>query len=441
VEIAAAIILLGTQSTYAAGEVYASFVDAGEIVSGKNIVALTIPPGKYAILAKINIDQDDGKISKKLLTVSCILRSVGVSDTNVIRLHPSAIQGSIHSDNGAMPFQVVTELRANTQISMGCTFPFSESRKLSFRFAKITAIRVEGSLCEKPSPAICSDTASDVFATFRESGSITAGVPIVKLSVPRGRYAIFAKINLDQDDTQNHARVLCALRAGTDSDRNVIALQQSGENRLDNAAVPFQAVEEFQTPLVNPSQPVVSHHDIDLTCRITDGESSKLSFRFAKIMAIRVDGSVCEKPSPAECGKVSGDLYATFKESGSIVSDEPILRLGVPAGLYAVFAKINTDQDDTTNWVTVVCTLQADLDLDRNVSRLQPSGLFAVDNDTVPLHLLQILPEGSLGGITTSCKFDAAESSLLSFRYAKITALRIHGNRCEKPSPANCLPR
>jgi hypothetical protein len=211
---------------------------------------------------------------------------------------------------------------------------------------------------------------------------------------------------------------------------------------LDNAAIPFQTVEEFRTRWVDPVPPDTPLHDIDLVCRIVDGKSEKLSFRFAKIMAIRVDGSICEKPSPADCSDVSADLYATFKEgSGPIVSDKNIVNLRVPAGLYAMFAKVNTDQDDTTSWATVVCTLQADLDLDRNVSRLQPSASYAIDNDTVPLHLLQILPAGSLGGITLSCKFDPAESSLLSYRYPKITAIRIKGNRCEKPSPANCVSR
>lgn len=435
--IAAAMILTGLiQPSHAAtGDVFATFLDAGEIVSGRPVISLIVPSGKYAVFAKINIDQDAGHVGDKFVSVSCTLRPAKVLDTNMIRLQPSSEK---YLDNGTMPFQLVVELTSNTQIDLTCTFPTILSSKVSFRFAKITAIKFDGSLCEKPSPAICSDPASDVFATFKQSGSIVSGTPIVKLSVPYGKYAIFAKINIDQDDKYRFARPVCTLEAGTDLDRNVIRLQQSGETRLDNSAIPFQAVEEFRTEWVDPVPFDPPLHDIRLSCRFTTDDSRALSFRFAKIMAIKLDSSICKKPSPAVCRDVASDVYATFKESGPIVSDKPIVKLNVPEGIYAVFAKINIDQDDTKKLVTVVCTLRADLDVDRNVIRLQHSGV-AVDNATIPLQLVQVLP--SQGGIELFCKFEPFESSLLSFRFAKITAIRVRGNRCEEASPADCLPR
>src|SRR4030095_14980270 len=185
-KIAVAMILAGTQSSYAAGDVFASFKDAGEIHSGITIISLDLPSGKYAVFGKINIDQDDANLQPQLVTVTCSLRPGSVLDRNVIRLHPSAIDGSKASDNGSMPFQAAVELHNDTQISMMCTFPAAHSRKLSFRFAKITAIRVDGSICEKPSPAICSEAATEVLAAVQQSGSVTAGVPVAKLSVPSG---------------------------------------------------------------------------------------------------------------------------------------------------------------------------------------------------------------------------------------------------------------
>jgi hypothetical protein len=298
--IVAAMIVAG-QSSHAANDVFTTFVDAGEIVSGTPILALSIPPGRYAILAKINIDNDDGKLSSRFLAVTCTLAPAQVVDTNVIRFHPSAVTASKASDNFSMPFQVVTELRSNTTIVLVCRFPPLQSRKVSFRFAKMTAIRLAGSICERPSPARCSGAATAVFATFKQSGSITSGASIVKLSVPDGKYAIFAKINIDQDDADDAVRLTCALEAAKDDvDRTVIGLQGSGEQNLDNAAIPFQLVQEFrlETDPIPPDPPL---HDINLSCKVADGESSLLSFRFAKIMAIKLDGVLCEKASGETC--------------------------------------------------------------------------------------------------------------------------------------------
>ena len=138
-------------------------------------------------------------------------------------------------------------------------------------------------------------------------------------------------------------------------------------------------------------------------------------------------------------GYAANDIYATVKDAGSIVSGEPIVSLRVPGGLYAIFGKINIDQD-TKEWVTVVCTLRAALDIDRDVSRLQPSGYgSSVDNATIRLQLVTVLDFDDTNAIELSCKFEASESSLLSFRSARITAIRLDGNRCSKPSPADCM--
>lgn len=137
-----------------------------------------------------------------------------------------------------------------------------------------------------------SQAASDVFNVFKQSGAITSGTPIVTMRVPGGRYAIFAKLNIDQDDTVHHVTVTCVLTAGEDHDLNVIRLQSSGAFSVDNATMPLQLVQEFDPGSVN---------DIVLSCDFSELDSTLLSFRFAKVTAIRVDGESCNKPSPADC--------------------------------------------------------------------------------------------------------------------------------------------
>ncbi len=135
----------------------------------------------------------------------------------------------------------------------------------------------------------------------------------------------------------------------------------------------------------------------------------------------------------------ASDVFAVFKESGSIVSGSPIVALTVPPGRYAIFAKINVDQDDTTHHVTVECTLKAGGDLDLNVIRLQSSGTFRVDNGTIPLQIVESLARERAHDIVLSCTFAKLKSSLLSFRSARITALRLDGSLCDKANPAECI--
>ena len=132
---------------------------------------------------------------------------------------------------------------------------------------------------------------TDVFETSRRAGTVKSGRPIVKLSVAGGKYAIFAKINLDQDDSNDPARITCELLAD-DLDRNLVKLQSSGVNRVDNAVIPFQVVQEFSDRFVT---------ELTITCSFPRDDSSLLSFRSAKIMALRVDGKLCEEDSVATC--------------------------------------------------------------------------------------------------------------------------------------------
>ena len=139
-------------------------------------------------------------------------------------------------------------------------------------------------------------------------------------------------------------------------------------------------------------------------------------------------------------GQADSDVFNVFKRSGAITPGSPIVTMRVPGGRYAIFAKLNIDQDDTVHHVTVTCLLTAGEDHDLNVIRLQSSGVFSVDNATMPLQLVQEFEPDSVNDIVLSCEFSTLSSALLSFRFAKVTAIRVDGTSCNKPSPANCLP-
>ena len=138
--------------------------------------------------------------------------------------------------------------------------------------------------------------------------------------------------------------------------------------------------------------------------------------------------------------RAASDVFNVFKKSGAITSGSPIVTMRVPGGRYAIFAKLNMDQDDTVHHVTVTCVLRAGEDHDLNVIRLQSSGVFSVDNATMPLQLVHEFEPGSVNDIVLFCEFSALDSTLLSFRFAKVTAIRVDGASCNEPSPANCLP-
>jgi hypothetical protein len=148
--IAAALVFVAQPNIgHAADDVFAAVNESGSITTGSSIVDLLVPPGKYAFLAKINLDQD----SKEFVTVVCgLFAAAVVLDRNVIRLQPSSV---LYVDNGTMAFQGVLELKQDTQVALFCTSP--PKNVLSFRFARITAIKVDGTLCEHRSPAACPD--------------------------------------------------------------------------------------------------------------------------------------------------------------------------------------------------------------------------------------------------------------------------------------------
>jgi hypothetical protein len=153
--VAAIVLAFPVPPADATSDVFATSRKSGSVVSGEPIVELGVPVGKYAFLAKINLDQD----SKSFVTVECTLSMAGIPlDRNVIRLQPSGLKSV---DNLAMPFQAVEELATNVTIHLTCTFPPEDSSQLSFRFAKITAMRLDGKFCEKPTPAICPGPTSD----------------------------------------------------------------------------------------------------------------------------------------------------------------------------------------------------------------------------------------------------------------------------------------
>jgi hypothetical protein len=164
---AALLLAVQLQLSHAASDVFATVQKSGAILSGGNcptaecaadtpIAELIVPAGRYALLAKVNLDHD----ANGFATVVCALR-IGTLDldVNVIRLQPSSV---FHLDNAVSPLQAVLELRSNTQILLVCKFqnaPVPDSTlgpgKISFRFARITAIKIDGMLCEDSSPAFC----------------------------------------------------------------------------------------------------------------------------------------------------------------------------------------------------------------------------------------------------------------------------------------------
>ena len=133
-------------------------------------------------------------------------------------------------------------------------------------------------------------------------------------------------------------------------------------------------------------------------------------------------------------------VFASNDSGGTITSGVPIATLTVPAGKYAVFAKINIDHDDTvTKWMTITCTLRADTSIDQDVVRLHGSDdQAAVDKITLPLQLVHTFAKDMGNNITLFCEF-ASWVSLVSFTFAKITAIRLDGRFCKKRSPASCL--
>ena len=280
------LLIDNSERSDAATDVFATVTKSGAIVSGGGcptavcaadtpIAELIVPAGRYALLAKVNLDHD----ANGFATVVCALR-VGTLDLdlNVIRLQPS---GESHIDNAVSPLQAVPDVGRDTQILLSCKFqntPIPDSTlgpgKISFRFARITAIKIDGMLwriraphtaSRCPDDAICLQAADRRGLDRRRDNPHRRGASRscherrvrrrreIRLDRrgkgradtvgSRRQSAIFAKINLDQDDASAStvARIDCVLKASAVEDLNVIRLQFSSEKELDNTAVAFQA--------------------------------------------------------------------------------------------------------------------------------------------------------------------------------------------------------
>jgi hypothetical protein len=85
---AAMIVATAVTTSHAANDVFAASRAAGTLESRKPIVELDLPSGKYVILGKINIDQDN---DAAYVTVVCTL-SGGVPIAVEIAAHLPVIQ-------------------------------------------------------------------------------------------------------------------------------------------------------------------------------------------------------------------------------------------------------------------------------------------------------------------------------------------------------------
>ncbi len=117
---------------------------------------------------------------------------------------------------------------------------------------------------------------------FRNAFKATAnGSPLLTLAVPDGAWAIFAKMNVDNDDTASTHTLDCILKAnGKVIDENLIRVAPSGVQRLDNFEVTLMAAVNF--PGGGPAA-----NNVTLEC--SKEASGLVTVRLLKIMAIRVD--------------------------------------------------------------------------------------------------------------------------------------------------------
>ena len=86
---------------------------------------------------------------------------------------------------------------------------------------------------------------TETFSVFKDQAiKVNSATPVATLLVPDGQWAIFAKLNLDNDSPEVHT-VNCKLSAGVDFDQNVARLGPSGLNNTDMAALAFNVVHTF----------------------------------------------------------------------------------------------------------------------------------------------------------------------------------------------------
>jgi hypothetical protein len=132
-------------------------------------------------------------------------------------------------------------------------------------------------------------TNTETFSVFRDQATkIISGTTLATLLVPDGQWAIFAKMNLDNDAPEAHT-VDCKLSAGVDFDQNVVRLRPSGVTNTDMAALAFNVVHTF------PGTSEQAKNAITLVGVLDKGGANVAAGRI-KITAIRV-ASISNKPA------------------------------------------------------------------------------------------------------------------------------------------------
>ena len=130
---------------------------------------------------------------------------------------------------------------------------------------------------------------TETFSVFKDQAiKVNSATPVATLLVPDGQWAIFAKLNLDNDSPEVHT-VNCKLSAGVDFDQNVARLGPSGLNNTDMAALAFNVVHTF------PGTSSEAKNAITLLCSL-DKTTANVAAGRIKITAIRV-ASITNKPA------------------------------------------------------------------------------------------------------------------------------------------------
>jgi hypothetical protein len=132
-------------------------------------------------------------------------------------------------------------------------------------------------------------TNTETFSVFNDQATkIISGTTLATLLVPDGRWAIFGKMNLDNDAPEVHT-VDCKLSAGVDFDQNDARLGPSGLNNTDMAALAFNVVHTF------PGTSEQAKNAITLLC-VLDKAGANVAAGRIKITAIRV-ASISNHPA------------------------------------------------------------------------------------------------------------------------------------------------
>jgi len=138
--------LLGTG--HAATSLFSAWNDGQIITNGQNIVVLRVPSGTYLIHGNVSLDQNDTKV----VTVTCKLLTGEDHDDQTLRLAADGVQ---RLDQGVFSMQVTRHFTSDGLIWVACSFPPSQSTNMRSKFAKITALRIDGAFCNEHTPADC----------------------------------------------------------------------------------------------------------------------------------------------------------------------------------------------------------------------------------------------------------------------------------------------